>query len=167
MTEDEYISQRLDEQMAYYSAKSAKNKTYYFRSKVITIILSASLPFLTTFSGKIIPYTPITGSHLIGLIGVVIAVLSGITGLFKYHETWLNYRKIKEQLQREKIMYQTQSGAYENNVNFKLFVANVEKIMDAENNSWISYNQVAQQGNGGGNSFDNAGLNSDGGSNLG
>lgn len=168
MTEEEYITQRLDEQMTYYSAKSAKNKTYYFRSKVITIILSASLPFITTLPPGNILNTPFTGSHLVGLIGVVIAVLSGITGLFKYHETWINYRKIKEQLEREKIMYQTQSGSYENNTNFKLFVSNVEKIMDAENNSWLGYNQLAQQGtNSLGNGFDTAGLTSDSGVSLG
>ncbi len=164
MTEDEYISQRLDDQMAYYSATSTKNKTYYFRSKVIIIILSSSLPFLTTFPVSTIPYTQITGSHLVGLIGAVIAILSGVGGLFKFHEKWLSYRKIKEQLEREKIMYQTQSGAYESGSTFKLFVANVEKIMDSENNSWVNYSQAAQQTSVGGtsfdNRFDNRGLNS-------
>ena len=150
MTEEEYITQRLDEQMAYYASNSAKNKKYYYRSKVITIILSASLPFLTGLSEQPIAkvaFLDIKISHLIGLIGVIIAVLSGITGLFKYHETWINYRKIKEQLKREKIMYQTQSGIYETNPNFKLFITNVEKIIDTENNNWIGYSQ-GQNGQG-------------------
>jgi hypothetical protein len=135
MTEQEYFDQRLEDQMAFFSKKSTDNKTKYFRFKVIVIILSASLPFVVKYST--IPGFP----EIIGLIGVIISILSGLDALFNYHEHWVNYRKVQEVLKREKFLYLTKSGPYQEETTFQQFVANVETIIASENNEWFSLNK--------------------------
>jgi hypothetical protein len=139
MNEQEYFEQRLEDQMKFFSKKSTDNKTKYFRFKVIVIILSASLPFVVKYSAVgIFP-------EIIGLIGIIISILSGLDALFNYHEHWVNYRKVEEVLKREKFLYLTQSGSYKEGANFKEFVSNIETIIASENNEWFNLNKNQQQ----------------------
>lgn len=136
MTEQEYFEQRLEDQMTFFSKKSTANKVKYFRFKVIVIILSASLPFVVKYSAA--PAFP----EIIGLIGVIISILSGIDTLYNYHEHWINYRKVEEALKREKFLYLTDSEPYNiKSTKFKKFVANIESIIASENNEWVNVNK--------------------------
>lgn len=135
MTEQEYFDQRLEDQRAFFEKKSTENKKKYFRFKVIVIILSASLPFVVKYSH--IPAFP----EIIGLIGVIISILSGIDTLYNYQEHWVNYRKVEEALKREKFLYLTDSEPYTTRNKFKKFVANIESIIASENNEWVNVNK--------------------------
>ncbi|MEA5402257.1 DUF4231 domain-containing protein [Arcicella sp. DC2W] len=139
MTEQEYIEQRLDEQMNFFAQKSKINKTNYVRTKVLIIVLSASLPLATKYSD--VPSFP----AIISFIGVLIAILSGLDALFNYHESWVNYRKVREVLKREKFLYLTKSGPYQGNPPFQQFVTNIEAIMSTENAEWFNLNNHQQQ----------------------
>jgi len=139
MTEQEYIEQRLDDQMNFFAQKSRKNKDNYIKIKVLVIILSACLPLATNYSD--VPSFP----TIIGLIGVVIAILSGLDALFNYHESWVNYRKVREALKREKFLYLTKAGPYQENATFQQFVVNIEAIISTENTEWFNLNNHQQQ----------------------
>ncbi len=141
MKEQEYLEKRLDDQLSYYAAKGNINKKKYLNTRITLIVLSASLPFITQVES---PVAWISMKYLIGIIGVLITVISGIEGLFQYKEEWLLNRKMEETLKREKILYLTHAGEYRRKVSFKKFVERVEGILAEENAEW--YNIKKQSG---------------------
>ena len=71
--ETEYLEQRLDDQINWYSKKSASNQTAYKRLRLIEIIAASCIPLLAGYSQKS-EYIGIT----IGVIGLLVAVIAGV-----------------------------------------------------------------------------------------
>ncbi len=137
MTEKDYLSQRIDDQINWYSKKSSFNKKRYQFLKALVIIISACIPVLAIIITGNDDFLKIT----VGLAGVLIVVLEGILSLYKYKDIWLEYRMTSEMLNREKLLYQTSSGPYKNSKSFPFFVERSEAIMSAENKSWFTNQQ--------------------------
>ncbi len=138
MDQKTYLSDRIDDQINWYNKKSKTFQSRFKLLKVIVIIGSVTIPFLVgmiedgTFNLKII----------VGIIGVLIAAIEGILSLYKYQELWLQYRLASEMLQREKLIFLTNSGIYHENPNaFKDFVKRAETIMSSENQTWLEGQQ--------------------------
>jgi hypothetical protein len=134
MTEQDYLDQRIDDQIGWYSKKSTFNKNRYQFIKTLVIIISASIPVLAIM---------ITGDDQIlkiavGVAGVLIVVLEGILSHYKYKDIWLKYRMTSEMLNREKILYLTSSGPYKTNKTLQSFVERSEAIMSTENQTWLT-----------------------------
>jgi hypothetical protein len=134
MTEQDYLSQRIDDQINWYSKKSTFNKNRYQLLKALVITISASIPVLAI---------AIKGDDdmlkmLVGIAGVLIVVIEGILSLYKYKDIWLKYRMTSELLNREKILYLTSSGPYKTNKKLQSFVERAEAIMSEENKNWLT-----------------------------
>jgi uncharacterized protein DUF4231 len=134
MTEQDYLDQRIDDQIGWYSKKSTFNKKRYQFIKTLVIIISASIPVLAIM---------ITGDDeilkiAVGVAGVSIVVLEGILSHYKYKDIWLKYRMTSEMLNREKILYLTSSGPYKTNKTLQSFVERSETIMSTENQNWLT-----------------------------
>ena len=134
MTEQDYLSQRVDDQINWYSKKSTFNKKRYQFIKTLVIIISASIPVLAII---------ITGSDeilkiAVGVAGVLIVVLEGILSHYNYKDIWLEYRMTSEMLNREKLLYLTGSGPYKSGKSLQAFVERAEAIMSTENKSWFT-----------------------------
>lgn len=136
---EDYIKDRLEDQINWMDGKSTSNKKRYQGIKFIVIGLSVSIPFLVLM----IDFWPYF-KYVVGAAGVLIAGLEGTLSLYEYQNNWLNYRKTLESLQREKYMFATKSGLYKKNNSFQFFVERVESILESENQSWaeFSMNQV-------------------------
>lgn len=133
MTEEEYIKERVDDQIEWYGAKSAINKTYHVWSNGLIIFFAAMIPFV---SGVDMVNTK-WPQYVTAFLGVMTATLTGLSALLKFQEKWTTYRITAESLRREKILYKTAASPYDNSgVSFKSFVHNVERIMNNENSSW-------------------------------
>ena len=133
MDQKTYLTTRVDNQINWYNKRSTTNQNRYKLLKAIIIIVSVSIPVLAGM---------ITGEDdwlkiLVGVFGVIIAGIEGILSLFKFQDLWLQYRLVAEMLEREKVIFLTQSGPYEQNPSaFNLFVTRAESIMVNENQSW-------------------------------
>jgi hypothetical protein len=134
MSIEEYIEQRLDNQRKYYSEKSGLNQKWYRRLRFATIIIAGTLPFVTAYL-DVNPAMKVVA----GAMGALIAIIEGIQHLNKYHDNWVNYRRTSEALKREKIMFQTQTGAYTQEATLAILVARVEAILYDENQEWFDY----------------------------
>ncbi len=135
MTPDEYLSQRIDDQIGWYDRKSAINQHMYKRLRAVEILAAALIPFLTG-------YVDLWGGKLkavVGLLGVAIAVISGLQFLYKYQENWVKYRSTAEALRSEKLLFLTQSPPYNTPDAFHLFVAKAESIFANETGNWAQY----------------------------
>lgn len=130
---DEYLIQRVDDQIKWYSDKSSKCQKMYKRYQVIEIIIASCIPFFAGYSTKAL-WVPI----VIGVCGVIITVIESITKLYKFHENWIQYRTTSELLKHQKYLYVTNSYPYSgcNETPYNIFVSNIEQIISSENGQW-------------------------------
>jgi hypothetical protein len=135
MNVEEYIDSRINQQICWYDKKAIENKSLDHSSKCLIILFSASIPL---FAGIEI-YSELK-NVILGSLGTLIAILTGISGLLKFHEKWTDYRATSEALKQEKILFQTKTGPYHEVDNeFKVLVERVENIISNENSSWSFY----------------------------
>ena len=133
MTEEQYITERVEDQIKWYEKKSAINKKYYLWSNASIIVFAALIPFLAGLSEQEVDWP----KYVIAILGVLTATLTGISALYKFQEKWATYRITGESLKREKLLYQTRTQPYDSRVtSFNQFVSNVESMMSSENTGW-------------------------------
>lgn len=132
MNEEEYLKQRLDEQIAWYGVKSQYNQTWFKRLRIAEIVSAALIPFLSGMGDRI----P-NNEWFIGGLGILIAVSTAAESLLKFHENWIQYRTTAEQLQHEKILYQTGIKPYDTEDKFSALVERIEGLISRENSSWV------------------------------
>lgn len=134
---DQYIRERVENQISWYSSKSKFNKIIYISIRIIEIIASVLIPLIVAFMPNNDVNKIVTAS-----LGIVITIASGILSILKVNENWIQYRTIAEKLQNEKYLYLTKSGIYsDNNNNHSVFVENIEKLISKENLDWAQYTQ--------------------------
>ncbi|GAB4197981.1 MAG: hypothetical protein Tsb002_32570 [Wenzhouxiangellaceae bacterium] len=134
MDKEQYITDRLEVQINWYNKKSIKNQRWFRWLQVITIILSISIPFLSGYERN----TPEL-QFVIGVLGLIVAVFTGILGVFQFQKHWLEYRATCEALKREKYLFLTGAEPYNSEDAFALLVDTTEGIMLQENTNWKNY----------------------------
>lgn len=142
VTPEDYVKSRLDNQIEWYSRKSSMNQRMYKRLQLITIIFSSAIPFLTAYTSDI-PYVKI----FVGIIGVSIAAITAVNGLYKYQENWLAYRTTSESLKHQKYLYLTGTEPYQEDDAFNMLVHNVEMLISKENSTWSKQMDQKKQAN--------------------
>lgn len=126
MTENEYISKRIDPQIEWHNRKSISNKRLYMFCSWVLIIGSI-------LTGVMIPLCQAVGV----VLSVIVAITTSISRVYKFHSKWRLYRLTSEMLMHEKVLYETRTGVYNNqNTAYSNLVSNVEAILTETNNSW-------------------------------
>ena len=135
MTEQEYIKTRIDDQITWYSDKATTNKLLNHWTKGLIIVFSATIPLVAGLE-----FCPIIKNVILGAIGSLIAILSGLSGLLKFQEKWPEYRTTSETLKHEKILFQSKTSPYNEEVeSFKLLVIRTENLVSKEHSAWNQY----------------------------
>ena len=135
MDENQYIEQRLDDQIDWYDIKSQWNQKWLKRLSLIEIVAATTIPFLVGYIGEEIYPLRLT----VGFLGVLVAVISGILPLYKFQENWIEYRTTCESLRHEKFLYLTSSEPYNIEEPFPLLAQRVEALISKENTQWSQY----------------------------
>ena len=135
-----YINKRLVDQMNWFDQKSIEAQNKYKMLRRIEIFSAASIPFLAGFVSIEVLKIPIF-QILVGLLGVVIAIIAGLLALNKYQELWTKYRTTAEILKQHLNLFQTKTSPYNGNEQqlFALLVSNIEGILAQENTEWSKY----------------------------
>src|SRR6266567_1148052 len=131
MTETDYLQDRLDDQINWYSNKSLTCQTRYKTSRIIEIVAAAIIPLLSGIGQKV-DYVP----WVVGSLGVVIAISTAVGSLLKYHEHWIQYRATSETLKHEKYLFMTHTTPYDCDDSFQVLVQRVEGLISNENSTW-------------------------------
>ena len=140
---DDPTFKRLEEQLAWYSAKSRAARRTFKRIKVAEILAAALIPFLTGQHWP--PYLP----YVTGGLGVLITVLEGILHLNQYQENWTNYRNTAESLKHEKFLFLAKAGVYANAPDVRALLAErTEALISQENSQWVAALQKSSQAKG-------------------
>lgn len=130
MSPEQYLAERVDDQLAWYSKKSASNKNWHFRLQLITLIAAALVPVITLSSSEF------AVRIVVALVGSVAAIAAGVVTLYQFRDLWVDYRATAEQLKFEKYLFLTGSEPYSSNDCFSLFVNRVENTILQENRGW-------------------------------
>jgi hypothetical protein len=128
---EEYIEQRLNDQIGWYDRKSSTNQRWFKWLRCAEIVVAATIPFLSGFAGQSLPV-----KIAIGALGVVVAVIASLLGLLQLQEHWIEYRAAAESLRKEKFLFLTQTDPYEKDA-FHLLVQRVEALLSKENTEWV------------------------------
>ena len=128
--EAEYIKERADDQIRWYSEKGSKNKMLYYSSKIIEIFSTSMIILLVNFVDN--DYS----KYAISLFSLVVAISISISHIFKFHENWISYRTTSESLKHEKNIYIAGCPPYNSEDSFCLFVENIESLISRENSEW-------------------------------
>ncbi len=135
MEKNDYLKARVIDQIAWYDKKSITNKKLYYWLQSLVIALAAIIPLL---SGFIDDFGKCMGM-LIGFIGAVVAILSGLLALYKFQEKWTAYRTTSETLKHEKFLFETNTDPYDDENAFQMLVKRVENTISKENTEWNKY----------------------------
>ena len=99
---------RLNDQIDWYSRKSATSQRYYKRIKLTEIIAAALIPFLAALHiSDASPNRRVVVGVATALLGVLITILEGILQLNQYQQIWITYRATCEAMKHEKFTYLT------------------------------------------------------------
>jgi len=131
MNDQEYLTERLDEQIKWYSTKSQSNQKYFKNLRLIEIVAAAAIPFLTGMGEKIY-----LSSWIVGTLGITIAISAATISLYKFHENWIQYRSTCEQLKHEKYLFLTKTKPYDRDDSLSYLVQRVEGLISKENSQW-------------------------------
>ena len=134
MDANDYIAERLDDQVAWYDRKSLLNQKRYKTLRMTQFLAAALIPFMTTY---LAPEQP-TIKLLVGLLGVTVAVITATLDLFRFQEHWIGYRTTCESLKKEKYLFLTESEPYatDRTTNYRLLVQRSEALISRENSHW-------------------------------
>lgn len=138
MNPEEYIAQRLQDQIDWYDRKSSQSKKSFQRLRLTEIVASALIPFL---SGMLLGQEKYrtTGTIIVGALGMGVTIIAGILGLGRHQEQWVEYRATCESLKREKFLFQAGVEPYDGAATFPLLVQRVETLLSKENAGWTQY----------------------------
>ena len=144
MDANEYISQRLNDQIAWYDRKSLSSQYWYKGLRMAQFVIAALIPFLTANLLSEIPTTKI----VVGLFGVAIAVITATLDLCRFQEHWIEYRTTCEALKKDKHLYLAESEPYIGDpaANFRLLVQRAETLISKENSNWAHFVQQSTSG---------------------
>jgi len=143
MNKDDYLSQRVDDQINWYDKKSQGAQRKFKSLRSFEIIAAASIPIIAGF-GK--DYENIPVELIVGVLGALIAIVAAIVSLNRYQENWIEYRTTCETMKHEKYLFLTKVAPYDNEKAFALFVQKIEKLVSKENSQW-SQNALANNQN--------------------
>lgn len=132
MEPEQYIEERLDDQIQWYDLKSQWNQSWFKRLQVTQIVAAASIPVLVS----VLPSTDSSSRIVIAVVALGVAGLAAFIGLYQLQENWLRYRTTCESLKHEKYIFLTKTDPYDDDDAFSLFVARVESLISAEHTSW-------------------------------
>lgn len=135
MDYERYFKERLKDQIDWYEKKSALNKRRYLILSITEIVAASSIPFLVGYINGDNPIFKI----IVGILGVLIAIITGAVVLIKCQELWVEYRVTAEQLKHQRYLFETGTKPYDGDGAFHILVENVENIISKEHSRWSQY----------------------------
>ena len=134
MNPDEYIKQRVDDQIGWYDQKSQRSQWWFKKLRALEIIAAGIIPLFAGF-GQGTQWSII----VVGVLGALVAILASLLSLNQFQENWIEYRTTYETLKHEKYLFLTNAEPYNEDDLFSLFVQRIESLISKENSAWSQY----------------------------
>lgn len=130
---------RLNDQIAWYSSRSARAQHKYKLLKITQIVLAALIPLVSVFN---IPYP----NQVTAVLGMCVLIFEGIQQLNQYHPIWIIYRSTCEGLKHEKYAFLADAGPYSKTEKPLAMLADrIEGLIAQEHAKWTSTQEQAHE----------------------
>lgn len=134
-SDDSPARARLEDQIAWYDAKSRHNQRWFKALKVAQILIAAAIPVAAGVSAP---------TWLMGGGGALIVVLEGLQQLQQYQQNWTTYRSTCERLKHEKFLFLAGAGPYATAPRAEgLLAERVEGLVSQEHAAWVAQRDEA------------------------
>lgn len=128
---------RLQDQIAWYDAKSNLCQQRFKLLKICQIVLAAGIPVAAGASAP---------AWLVGGAGALIVVLEGLQQLEQYQQNWTSYRSTCEQLKHEQFLFLSSASAYATAEDPEALLAErVESLVSQEHAAWVANREATKQ----------------------
>lgn len=134
LSPEDYIRDRVDEQLEWYNQKSGSNKSWHYRWQIIALVATSTIPILALSSGDI------EFRIAVACLGAIAAIAAGVMSMYQFRDQWVDYRTTSEMLKYERFLFLTGSTPYDNQDSFSHFVNRIESIIIKENSQWSERN---------------------------
>jgi hypothetical protein len=118
---------RLEDELAWYDAKSRECQSLFKRCKLLQIVIAAAVPVLAALSQP----AAVTASF-----AAVVVVLEGAQQLYQWQTNWMLYRATAEALKHERYLYLAQAGPYTGADRQRVLAERVEGLVSQEHAKW-------------------------------
>jgi hypothetical protein len=128
---------RLEDQLAWYEAKSLHHKRWFQSLKVGQIVVAAGIPAVAAAGAS---------AGVAGALGAVVVVMEGLQQLFQFQQNWIAYRGTAEALKREKFLYLASAGPYSGrDGRDRLLAERVEGLVSQEHAAWSEVQRASTE----------------------
>lgn len=142
MTPEEYLKDRVENQINWYDRKSIKNKKWFYLLQIIVLAMSAAVPVVSMLS---IIFEEIWIRICIAILGAIVTISTGIISICQFRKNWVEYRAIAESLKYEKYLFKTTTGRYAKGDAFPVFVERIESLISKELKDWKQCLRIERQ----------------------
>lgn len=144
MNANDYLQERIDDQIKWLSSASGKNQQWFKKLRAAEIVMGCAIAYLVSHAG-LLPIQVLTGA-----MGVAVAAIGGLLSLYRFQEKWVRYRVTAENLRRDKFFFLTGTAPYDADEKFQILVTRVEAILAVENVQWAESTAVKKKAGGAG-----------------
>ena len=136
---DRYLNERLTGYIGYYDRTAQRMKKRHLQTKgtaavgAVLIPVVSNLPWQLEFGGVTVDVS----SGGASIIGLAVALILALEGVFHFKEQWQNYRGTEQFLLSQRFRFENRTDEYESLESedaFRLFVKRVEDAILEENN---------------------------------
>ena len=142
---DNYLQQDLSGQREWYDSRATKHKKYANNLSLFVIAFGA----LTTFVSALKPSGFDIYDAIIAALGVSVALVQGTLRIWRYDETWIEYRIASERMTRERRLFINAVGPYaairDEGASLRHFIETVEQIIAEEQKLYFKQDQTAER----------------------
>lgn len=135
----EYIKNRVEDQMFWYEAQALRAKRRSLNLQVIQLICLFMIPVFLLGS-EYFGITNYTSSLVASGLAIYTALTTMVSNVLKLDTKWEQYRFVSEQLKRELMAYRMDVGEYHDlpqEIKEKAFIEKVEQIAGSELSRWF------------------------------
>lgn len=131
----DYITNRIVQQMKWYSDKSKGCKQKYYRWMTATIMIGALVPVVSVFADG-----SIWIKALLAALGAAVTACNAYLSLHNFKDLWMTYRKTREALLRTLYYYFNNVGVFSQNSTKEekdaLLITICENELSGETGGW-------------------------------
>ncbi|HET7232316.1 MAG TPA: DUF4231 domain-containing protein [Longimicrobium sp.] len=132
-TSPDHVRKYAIAQMAWYERKAKGAKAFHWWLKGIEVVAAAAIPVLAL--------SPMYDARLItAALGAFVTVLEAFQQIYRFRDTWLNYRSTAEAIRRDLLLYGSGGGPFGDAPDRnRLLAERIAAVTAQENTRWIAY----------------------------
>ena len=141
---DDYLNKDLDGQRDWYDKRAAQHKKRANWLGLTVIACGALTAFVTTIK----PSGFDIHDMIVALLGVGVALVQGFLRIWRYDETWIEYRLASERMLRERRLFINAVGPYtaieDEGASLRHFIEAVEQIIAEEQKIYFKQDRTGE-----------------------